>query len=149
MQSHWYQLNHMQIICTSLRGDMHASTSSLTFTARYSSWRPDNHIKALTAYKIPKTILMKAMHKNITISNTVTWRSSNTRKYMLATRWNCSKRFFGKKEYTEYLPVLITFGWCTHTQQLVGQKSTEPSTEISLQKNKTAKNSEQPPPTID
>jgi len=32
------------------------------------------------------------------ISNTVTWRSSSTRKYTLATRWNCSKRFFGKKE---------------------------------------------------
>jgi len=29
---------------------------------------------------------------------TVTWRSSSTRKYMLAMRWNCSKRFFGKNE---------------------------------------------------
>jgi len=35
----WHQLNHMQIICTSLQTDNHASTSSLKFLqAGCSSW---------------------------------------------------------------------------------------------------------------
>jgi len=38
------------------------------------------------------------MHKKRISSNTVTCRSSSTRKYMLAIRWNCSNRFFGKNE---------------------------------------------------
>jgi len=33
--SQWHQLGHMQIICTSLQTDNHASTSSLSF------YRPD------------------------------------------------------------------------------------------------------------
>jgi len=31
MQSQWHQLDHMQIICTSLQTDNYASTSSLNF----------------------------------------------------------------------------------------------------------------------
>jgi len=31
MRWQWHQLNHMQIICTSLQTDNHASTSSLRF----------------------------------------------------------------------------------------------------------------------
>jgi len=31
---HWHQLDHMQIICTSLQIDNQASTSSLIFTGR-------------------------------------------------------------------------------------------------------------------
>jgi len=30
----WHQLDHMQIICTSLQTDNHASTSPLSFTGR-------------------------------------------------------------------------------------------------------------------
>jgi len=44
----WHQLNHMQIICTSLQTDNHASTASLIFLqAGCSSWRPTNSVKAL------------------------------------------------------------------------------------------------------
>jgi len=35
MEWQWHQLDHMQIICTSLQADNHASTSSLNF------YRPD------------------------------------------------------------------------------------------------------------
>jgi len=35
----WHQLDHMQIICTSLQTDNHASTSSLSF------YRPDALLK--------------------------------------------------------------------------------------------------------
>jgi len=38
----WHQLDHMQIICTSLQTDNHASTSPFNFTGR-----PTNSIKAL------------------------------------------------------------------------------------------------------
>jgi len=46
----WHQLDHMQIICTSLQRYNHASISSLNFLyAVCSSWRPTNSIKALKA----------------------------------------------------------------------------------------------------
>jgi len=41
----WSQLNHLQIICTSLQSDNHAITSTLKFLqARCSSWRPTNSV---------------------------------------------------------------------------------------------------------
>jgi len=54
MEWQWHQLDHMQIICTSLQADNHASTSSLNFLqARCSSWCPTNSVKALKAiYRI-------------------------------------------------------------------------------------------------
>jgi len=33
----WHQLNHMQIICTSLQTDNHASTSALIFLEAYAA----------------------------------------------------------------------------------------------------------------
>jgi len=46
----WHQLGHMQIICTTLKTDNHASTPSLNFLwAGCSSWRPTNSVKALKA----------------------------------------------------------------------------------------------------
>ena len=46
----WHQLDHTQIICTSLQTDNHASTSSLNLLqAGCSSWRPTNSVKALKA----------------------------------------------------------------------------------------------------
>jgi len=48
----WHQLDHMQIICTSLQTDNHASTPSLNFLwAGCSSWRP---INSINAHAIPK-----------------------------------------------------------------------------------------------
>jgi len=45
----WHQLDHMQIICTSLQTDNLASTPSLNFLwAGCSSCRPTNGVKALT-----------------------------------------------------------------------------------------------------
>jgi len=47
---HWHQLDHMQIIGTSLQTDNHASTSPLSFLqARCPSCRPTNSVKALKA----------------------------------------------------------------------------------------------------
>jgi len=44
----WHQLDHMQIICTSLQTDNHASTSPLSFLqAGCPSCHPTNSIKAL------------------------------------------------------------------------------------------------------
>jgi len=46
----WHQLDHMQIICTSLQTDNHASTSPLSFyflQARCPSCHPTNSMKAL------------------------------------------------------------------------------------------------------
>jgi len=49
----WHQLDHMQIIFTSLQTDNHASTSSVNFLqAWYSSWCPTNSVKALKAFKL-------------------------------------------------------------------------------------------------
>jgi len=44
----WHQLDHMQIICTSLQTDNHASISPLKFSqAGCPSCRPTNSVKAL------------------------------------------------------------------------------------------------------
>jgi len=44
----WHQLDHMQIICTSLQTDNHASTSPLIFLqAGCPSCHPTNSVKAL------------------------------------------------------------------------------------------------------
>ena len=49
----WHQLDHMQIIFTSLQTDNHASTSSVNFLqAWYSSWCPSNSVKALKTFKL-------------------------------------------------------------------------------------------------
>jgi len=46
----WHQLDHMQIICTSLQTDNHVSTSPPQFLqARCPSCRPTNSVKALKA----------------------------------------------------------------------------------------------------
>jgi len=60
----WNQLEHMQIICTSLQTDNYASTSPVTtqlLQAGCPSCRPTNNIKAL------KAKLLKALNTNITI----------------------------------------------------------------------------------
>jgi len=45
---HWHQLDHMQIICTSLETVIHISTSSVRFIqAGCSSWCTANSVKAL------------------------------------------------------------------------------------------------------
>jgi len=46
----WHQLDHMQIICTSIQTDSHDSTSSLSFSqARCPSCHPTNSVRALKA----------------------------------------------------------------------------------------------------
>jgi len=39
---HWHQLDHMQVICTSLQTDNHASTSSLQFFIGQMLFPPPN-----------------------------------------------------------------------------------------------------------
>jgi len=56
MEWQWHQLDHMQIICTSLHSDNHASSSPLSFLqAICSSCRPTNSVKALNAVA-PKAV---------------------------------------------------------------------------------------------
>jgi len=44
----WHQLDHMQIICTSLWTDNHANTSTLSFLrARCPSCHPTNSVNSL------------------------------------------------------------------------------------------------------
>ena len=48
----WHQLDHVQVICTSLHTDNHASSSILTtqfLQAGCPSCRPTNSVKALKA----------------------------------------------------------------------------------------------------
>jgi len=50
MRWQWRQLEHMQIICTSLQTDNHASTPQLRFLqAECPFCRPTNRIKVLKA----------------------------------------------------------------------------------------------------
>jgi len=42
----WHQLDHMQITCTVLQTDNHASTSSLNFSHRLSRYYSNNCIMA-------------------------------------------------------------------------------------------------------
>jgi len=58
----WHQLDHMQIVRTSLQTDNHASTSSLSFTqAACSSYRPANSVKALQANRLSRTVRENAI----------------------------------------------------------------------------------------
>jgi len=44
----WHQTDHMQIICTSLQTDNHASTAPLNFAGRMPSCRPTNNNNTAT-----------------------------------------------------------------------------------------------------
>jgi len=72
----WHQLNHMQIICTSLQTDNHTNTSSLNLQAGCSSWRQNNSVKAPKAkYKATKLMTNAAtfqLSQNYLISYAVT-----------------------------------------------------------------------------
>jgi len=57
MDWQWHQLDHMQIICTSLKTDNHASTSSLSF------FRPDALPPSFKAWKAMKSNLV--INKNL------------------------------------------------------------------------------------
>jgi len=59
MQWQWHQLDHMQIICTSLQTDNQASTSPLSFLqARCPSCHPTNSVKALKAVRIASLLMV-------------------------------------------------------------------------------------------
>ena len=60
----WHQLNHMQVICTSLQTDTHANTSSVKFLqAGCSSCHPTNSVKALKAIcAVPNARHIDYMH---------------------------------------------------------------------------------------
>ena len=60
----WHQLDHMQIICTLLQTDNHASTSPLKFLhARCPSCRPTNSVKAMKALYLVQSY---KFHLNVT-----------------------------------------------------------------------------------
>ena len=89
----WHQLYHMQVICTSLQTNNHASTSSLKFlTAGCSSCRPTNSIKALKAQSINKS----------TTEITCTLEISNISVVTILTGYQQSKTLFDN--YPESLP---------------------------------------------
>jgi len=73
----WHQQDHMQIICTLLQTDNHATTSPLDFLqARCPSCRPSNSIKALKAHTITciKLITTSCMlHSSIVCCSMHVW----------------------------------------------------------------------------
>jgi len=64
----WHPLDHIQIICTSLQTDNHASTSPLKFflQAGCPSCRPTNSIKALKATKPTSKVYIYRIMRRIT-----------------------------------------------------------------------------------
>ena len=63
----WHQLDHMQIICTSLQTDNHASTSPLRFLrAGCPSCHPTNSVKALKA-NLLLSLSVKKFWKSVSI----------------------------------------------------------------------------------
>jgi len=54
----WHQLDHMQIICTSLQIDNHASTSSLSFTGWMLFLTPNQQCQSTDG----KNIIYKVTH---------------------------------------------------------------------------------------
>jgi len=72
----WHQLDHMQIICTSLQTDKHTSTSPLSFLqAGCPSCCPTNSIKALKAKLSVVAFLFSFFSISAVVSenNVVSW----------------------------------------------------------------------------
>ena len=55
----WHQLDHMQIICTSLQTDNHASKTTQFLQAGCPSCHPVNSVKALKARTVCKAVKKK------------------------------------------------------------------------------------------
>jgi len=51
----WHQLDHMQIICTSLQTDNYTVPHHWFLQAGWSSWCPTNSVKSLMAQRWPQT----------------------------------------------------------------------------------------------
>jgi len=60
----WHQLDHMQIICTLLQTDNHASTSSISFY-RLDALPDDNQQCQSTEGKAPSKTNIKTMKSNV------------------------------------------------------------------------------------
>ena len=78
----WHQLDHMQMICTSLQTDNHTNTSSLNFLqAGCSSWCPTNSVKALYS-----SVLYCSGHKLIDVDIWKCWLSAFSALTLLVGR---------------------------------------------------------------
>ena len=53
-------------------------------------------------------VMLKRLGQGETGDSMVNWTTATKRKKQLATRRNCSKRFFGKKFHHSYFEVLTT-----------------------------------------
>ena len=53
----WHHLDHMQIICTSLQSDNHASTSPLVFTGRMPFLLPNQRRESTESISMGTTVL--------------------------------------------------------------------------------------------
>ena len=74
MGRQWHQPDHMQVICTSLQTDNHASTSPLKFLrARCPSCNPTNSVKALkvlvTQHNVNIILLRCHIHKQFSLAD--------------------------------------------------------------------------------
>jgi len=64
----WHQLDHMQIICTLLHTDNHASISPLSFLqAGCPSCRPANSVKALCKTHFTVPVSKQWHHHDVTV----------------------------------------------------------------------------------
>jgi len=64
----WHQLDHMQIICTSLQTDNHASTSPLYLQAGWPSCCPTNSVKGLKATKTVNSVTKQIHTTHLTFN---------------------------------------------------------------------------------
>jgi len=75
----WQQQDHMQIICTSLQTDNHASTSKLKFLqGRCSSWRLTHSVKTVQKWNVITYLWLLACYYFIIITKLHTKHKYNT-----------------------------------------------------------------------
>jgi len=91
MGRQWHQLDHVQIVCTSLQTDNYASTSSINvLQAGCSSWHPTNSVKALKVNQIHTDMASKycALHRTELVAfsalTMLTWRQEG---HLACKKW--------------------------------------------------------------
>jgi len=107
MEWQWHQLDHMQIICTSLQTDNHTSTPPLSFLQTgCPSCCPTNSVKALSPYVVRS--LKSVMHGHYDTRPTVTFLTALHHQPWTGTKLYC---------------LMTATSWREQTAQSLGRKS--------------------------
>ena len=96
MSSRWCQLDHMQVICTLLQTDNHASTSSLVFSGSMLFLPSSQQHQSTEGTIIPKYyyILGDLAHPGVTAENKGGWKTEGSDRVCIvyAVLWPAVKR---------------------------------------------------------